>query len=146
MQRVDQRTGDAEANGTGLARGATAVHAHEDVVRTVQLEHREGLVDDLLVHLVREVLLEGAAVDLPLARTGDDADAGDGLLAAAGRGAGRGSGRATNLAVLADGAGRLARVFGQLRLVRLEDVELNVLVCHGSPKNSAARAITARPG
>ena len=141
-----ERAGDAEADRAGLARGATTVDAHEDVVGAVELEDLERLVDDLLVHLVGEVPLEGAAVDLPLARTGDDADAGDGLLAAAGRGAGRGSGRATNLAVLADGAGRLARVFGQLRLVRLEDVELNVLVCHGSPKNSAARAITARPG
>jgi hypothetical protein len=40
------------------------------------------------VQLVREVLLERAAVDLELAGAGDQADAGDGLLAAAGRGAG----------------------------------------------------------
>src|SRR5690606_2181167 len=40
-------------------------------------------VDELLVHLVREVVLEGAAVDLPLAGAGDQAHAGDGLLAAA---------------------------------------------------------------
>ena len=54
----------------------------------------ERLVDDLLVHLVREVVVQRAAVDGPLAGAGDDAHAGDGLLAAAGRRGGRDDGRA----------------------------------------------------
>ncbi len=35
------------------------------------------------MHLVREVVLEGATVDLPLAGARDDPDTGDGVLAAA---------------------------------------------------------------
>ena len=55
---------------------------------------REGLRDDLLVDLVREVVLEVATVDGPLAAARDDADAGDGLLAAAGGAGGGDDGRA----------------------------------------------------
>ena len=60
---------------------------HVDAYRlgdAVELEDLERLVDDLLVDLVREVVLQGAAVDLPLAGAGDQADASDSLLAAAG--------------------------------------------------------------
>ena len=63
---------------------------------------RERLVDDLLVQLVREVGVERAAVDGPLAGAGDDADAGHGLLATAG-GRGGGDGRRAGGAS-ADGA------------------------------------------
>src|SRR5690606_30455068 len=78
-----QRTGDAEAQRAGLARVAAARDAGDDVVRTLQVQHREGVVDQLLVQLVREVVLERAAVDRDGARTGDQAHAGDGLLATA---------------------------------------------------------------
>src|SRR3954452_1837202 len=78
-----QRTGDAEAQRAGLPGDAAAVQAGDHVVRAGLLERDERLVDGLLVHLVREVLLEGAAVQLVLPRAGHEADADDGLLAAA---------------------------------------------------------------
>src|SRR6476661_7956525 len=43
-----ERARHAEADGTGLAGGATTVHADEHVVGAVELEHLERLVDDLL--------------------------------------------------------------------------------------------------
>ena len=52
--------------------------------RPIEVGGHERLVDDLLVQLVREVGVQGATVDGPLAGAGDDAHAGDGLLAAAG--------------------------------------------------------------
>src|SRR5690606_14087673 len=78
----------------------------------------ERLVDDLLVHLVGEVGLEGAAVDLPLTGAGDDAHAGHGLLAATGRGAGGGCGRAAGRLTVNRGVGRALRgVLGDLLVV-----------------------------
>jgi hypothetical protein len=65
----------------------------DDVEAALELKLGEGLVDDLLVQLVREVGVERAAVDRPDAGARDDADAGDGLLAAAGRTGGRDGGR-----------------------------------------------------
>src|SRR5690606_31895879 len=70
-----QGTRHAVAQGTGLAGGATAVDAGDDVVGALELQHLEGVVDLLLVQLVREVVLQGAAVDGPLAGAGDDAHA-----------------------------------------------------------------------
>src|SRR6185369_5355338 len=81
-----QGAGHAEAQGTGLTGDAATRDAGDDVVAVVQLEHLEGLVDFLLVHLVGEVLLKGATVDLPLAAARHDADAGDRVLAAPGAG------------------------------------------------------------
>src|SRR6478735_9402114 len=115
-----ERAGHTEADRAGLAGGATAVHTHEHVVGAVELQQRQGLLDDLLVHLVREVRVERAAVDLPLAGARDDAHAGDGLLASAGGGTG---GRdLTGALRLADhGAVGLRGVLGQLGLVGVED-------------------------
>src|SRR5690606_14414278 len=62
-----ERTSDAEAQRTGLARAAAAGDAGDDVEPALDLDHREGRAHELLVDLVREVLLERAAVDLPLA-------------------------------------------------------------------------------
>src|SRR5581483_4764129 len=87
-----QGKNDAQAQRTGLAGDASAVDAGDHVVAAVELQHVEGLVDLLLVHLVREVRVERATVDLPLAGAGDDPDAGHGLLAAAGAGRGDGGG------------------------------------------------------
>ena len=81
--RLVQRAGHAEAQGTGLAGDAATRDAGDDVVAVVELEHLEGLVDFLLVHLVGEVVLKGATVDLPLAGARNDPDAGDGVLATA---------------------------------------------------------------
>src|SRR4051794_7958908 len=61
------------------------MHPRDDVVLPGLLEGLERLVDDLLVHLVGEVVLEGAAVDVPLAGARCDADARDGFLASSGR-------------------------------------------------------------
>src|SRR5690606_30757791 len=121
-----ERTRDTETDGTGLAGGATAVDAHEHVVGAVELERDERLVDDLLVDLVREVLLERAAVDLPLAGARDDPDAGDGLLAAAGAGAGSGGGGAGDGLGGADRTLGLGGVGAQLGLVALEDLGVDV--------------------
>ena len=95
--------------------------ADEDVIRAVEFEERQGLLDDLLVHLVGEVVLEGPAVDPPRAGARDDPDAGDGLLAAAGGGTGDGD-LAGSLGLGGDGGVGLAGVLGQLRLVGVEDV------------------------
>lgn len=81
--RLVQRTGHAQAQRTGLAGDAATGDAGDDVVAVVELEHLEGLVDFLLVHLVGEVALKGATVDLPLTGARNDPDAGDGVLATA---------------------------------------------------------------
>src|SRR3954471_11189404 len=78
-----QRAGDTETERTGLTGDTATRDAGDDVVADFELEHLEGLVDFLLVHLVREVVLEGATVDLPLAGARNDPDAGDGVLATA---------------------------------------------------------------
>ncbi|SKV70448.1 Uncharacterised protein [Mycobacteroides abscessus subsp. abscessus] len=53
-------------------------------VHAVHAVHRDqrGL-DELLVHLVREVLLQAAAIQVELAGAGHEADANNGFLAAA---------------------------------------------------------------
>src|SRR5690349_6032078 len=47
-----QRAGHAEAQGTGLTGDTATRDAGDDVVAALELEHLEGLVDFLLVHLV----------------------------------------------------------------------------------------------
>src|SRR6201996_6982221 len=86
--RVDQgkRPGHAEAQRARLPGDAAAGDPGHHVELVLPAQGHERLVDELLVHLVREVHVERAAVDRPLARTGHDADPGDGLLAAAGAG------------------------------------------------------------
>jgi hypothetical protein len=90
-----QRTGDAEAQGAGLAGDAAAGDARDDVEATLDVHELQRGVHELLVHLVREVVLDGAAVDLPLAGAGDQAHARDGLLATAEGLAGSGQALAT---------------------------------------------------
>ena len=77
-----------EAQRTGLAGDAAAGQRGDDVVLAVLLQGHERLADELLVHLVREVVLEGAAVELELAGSGHEADADDRFLAAADDGRG----------------------------------------------------------
>src|SRR3712207_993418 len=93
VDRVEA-AGHAETQRAGLAGDAAAVDAGDHVEAAVELQRRERLVGDLLVQLVREVALQRAAVDRPLAGAGDDAHAGDGLLATAGGAGGRDGGRA----------------------------------------------------
>src|SRR6185437_11678769 len=83
--RIDQRqrAGHTEPQRSSLTRNATAADARDHVELALGAERHEGLADDLLVNLVREVGLKRAAVDLPLARARHDPHAGDGLLAAA---------------------------------------------------------------
>src|SRR3954452_10409038 len=81
-----QRTGDGEAQSAGLAGGAAAGDLRDHVVAADQVEDLERVVDQLLVQLVREVVRELTAVDRDGAAARDQADAGDGLLAAADRG------------------------------------------------------------
>ena len=68
--------------------------AGDDVVGAFEIQDLEGLVDVLLVQLVREVVVQRAAVDGPLAGTRYNADTGNGFLAAANCGAGDGQCRA----------------------------------------------------
>ena len=85
---LDERPGDAEAQGTGLAGGATAEDRGVDVVGLGELGGAQRLGEDHLVGLRREVVGERALVDgdgaVALGLVGADADAGDGLLAATG--------------------------------------------------------------
>src|SRR3954447_18905408 len=75
-------TGDRQAQGAGLTADAATLEDADDVVLLALLQDHERLADELLVHLVGEVLLEGAAVEAELAGAGDEPDADDGLLAA----------------------------------------------------------------
>src|SRR5271169_4013087 len=90
----DQRAGHAEAQGARLPGDAAAGDQGHHVELALRAEGHERLVDQLLVHLVREVHVERPAVDLPLARAGEDANPGDRLLAAAGAGRVAGDDRA----------------------------------------------------
>src|ERR687886_1257881 len=122
--------GHAEAQRAGLAGGAAAVDAGDDVEAALEVGHLERVVDQLLVDLVREVVLEGAAVDLPGAAAGDEAHPGDGLLAAAGRGAGGGDAGAA-----AAGLGRARAVAARGVLVE-EVLDLGTGLGHCSPQGN----------
>ena len=80
---LDQRAGDGQPQRAGLAGHAAAAQVGDDVEGVRPLGDRQRLAHELLVHLAREVRLEGAAVQGELAGAGDDADPDDGLLAAA---------------------------------------------------------------
>jgi hypothetical protein len=103
--------------------------------RPLELGGRERLVDDLLVELVREVVVQLAAVDGPLAGAGHDAHPGDRLLATAG-GRGGSDGRRLERSV---GARRALGGVGDALLVDLEGLAvvlgagLGVYVSHGVP-------------
>src|SRR5688572_24766161 len=85
-----QGAGDRQPQRAGLPRDAAAVDARDHVEALVDLQGHERVVDQLLVDLVREVLVELAAVHRPLPRARREPDAGDGLLASTGGRAGRG--------------------------------------------------------
>src|SRR3954447_24552114 len=80
---LDQRAGDGQAQRACLAGHAAALEEADDVVLLGLLQDHERLADELLVHLVRGVLLEGAAVQLELPGTREQSHADDGLLAPA---------------------------------------------------------------
>jgi hypothetical protein len=84
----------AEAQGACLAGDAAAVDAGDDVVGAFEIKDLEGLVDVLLVQLVREVVVQCTAVDGPLAGARHNANACNGFLTAANSCAGNGQGRA----------------------------------------------------
>ena len=75
--------GDGQAQGAGLAGRAAAVDVGGDVELVLALEQDQRVLDLLLVQLVREVILDVAAVAGDLAGAGGDVDARDGALAAA---------------------------------------------------------------
>src|SRR6516165_2916541 len=111
--RVDERERprQPESQRAGLARDAAAADARDHVELALGADQHERLADDLLVHLVREVRVKRPAVDRPLAGARDDADAGDGLLAAAGAGGMAGDHRTAR----DPGRGGLRRLAGVLR-------------------------------
>src|SRR5699024_2986486 len=128
-----QRAGHAEAHGASLTGRAAAVEADDDVEAARQVEDRERVVGLLLVQRVREVLLEGAAVEGPLAGAGDEAHAGDRALAATGAVArcDRGlTGADSGLAGRLGGEARGCRLVGHV----LEDIGgIGGGLSHGSP-------------
>src|SRR5690606_6990329 len=77
-----ERAGDAEAQGASLAGGATTNDAGDHVVAADEVENLEGVVDELLVQLVGEVVGELAAVDREVAGSRDEAHASNRTLAA----------------------------------------------------------------
>ena len=89
-----QRTGDAEAQRAGLAGDAATVDAGDNVVGAFKIKDLEGLVDVLLVQLVREVVRQFAAIDGPLAGARYNANACNSFLATANCSAGDGQCRA----------------------------------------------------
>src|SRR4051794_21961580 len=98
-----QGASDRETQRAGLTGGAAAGDLDDHVVAAEQVEHLERVVDELLVQLVREVLLERAAVHQIGAGAGGEARAGDGLLAAADGRAGNAEHRARSLGGFFDG-------------------------------------------
>src|SRR3982074_2218106 len=78
---LDERAGARETQRTGLAGDTATVEAGEDVERVRLLDSDQGLPDELLVNLVREVLGERPAVELELAGAGDNTNPDNGLLA-----------------------------------------------------------------
>src|SRR6478735_11724297 len=141
VDRVEA-AGHAETQRAGLTGDATAVDAGDHVEAALQLEVRERLVHDLLVQLVREVRVQVATVDGPLAGTRNDPDAGDGLLAAAGGGS-RGDGRRAGRGV----SGRSAlRAVGNALLVDLIGLLDLSGVSHVHSNSLGARRITGRSG
>ena len=79
-----QSAGNAEADGAGLAGGAAAVNEDDSVELAFELEQNDRGVDLTLQQLGREVLLQSAAVDGPLAVTRNQTDTGDSLLTTTG--------------------------------------------------------------
>src|SRR5699024_5423301 len=126
-----QCTGDRQAQGASLPGGATAVDAGNDVEAAFQVQQGERGVHQLLVQLVREVVLQGAAVHLPGSGAGQEADTGDGLLATA-QGLAGGGQRAAST------GRRLALGGVGARGVALELLDLGCGLGHGSPQFSFA--------
>src|SRR6202042_2494106 len=76
----DQRAGNPEAKPPGLAANAAASDAGDDVELLDAVECCQRALHQLLVHLVREVALDGATVDLDLTGAGHESHAGNGFL------------------------------------------------------------------
>src|SRR5690606_24971313 len=79
---LHQRAGDRQAQRARLAADAAAAEVAEDVEAVGLLDGLQRLADQLLVHLVREVLLERAAVELELAAAGNQTHPHHGFLPA----------------------------------------------------------------
>ncbi|EGE55629.1 hypothetical protein RHECNPAF_890041 [Rhizobium etli CNPAF512] len=82
---VGERLGQAMANGTGLAGEAAAGNGCDDVELAVTGSRDDRLAQDHLQHRAGEIVREFLAVDDDLAGARLDPDAGDGVLALAGR-------------------------------------------------------------
>ncbi|MBS1240123.1 MAG: hypothetical protein H6R45_829 [Proteobacteria bacterium] len=103
---------------TGLARKPAALDRGDDIVLAFTLRNRERLVDDEAQRRAREIGFLVAAIDDDLAGAGLEPDAGNGILAAAGR-----IGAAERVHLLlaqrhGAGAGDFRHAFGGKRSVR----------------------------
>ena len=83
--KCGQRLGEAVADRAGLAREAAAGDRDDDVELAMAVRDVQRLLQDHAQHRPGEVLLDRALVDGDLARAGLDPDAGDRVLALAGR-------------------------------------------------------------
>src|SRR6266511_5765616 len=81
---VDEGARDAVPNGAGLPARPTAVHAHPDVVATLEVRDLQRRKCELLVDRPREVLLDRPAVEPRRAVAGTQDHARDGRLALTG--------------------------------------------------------------
>src|SRR5699024_4751506 len=123
-------------DGTGLAGGSPAGDQHDDVETSAEVQQVEGLIDELLVQLVREVLFESASVDGPLSGARDEADASNSLLATAHSvsGSGQGFSASARGGLAQTGGGRsLGGVFGCDLFV--DHVGRVSGISHGSPRD-----------
>src|SRR5690606_30126881 len=78
-----QRASDRVPHRTGLAGHAAAAHVRLDIEGAERVGRGERLLDVLHQRRAREVVTQGAAVDIPLPGAGNQVDPGDAGLAAA---------------------------------------------------------------
>src|SRR5690606_5677721 len=78
-----ERTGDGQAQGPRLSGDTAAAQVGDDVNAFQLVDGGQGLTDQLLVHLAREVVLKLTTVADNLPGSGQDTHPDDGLLATA---------------------------------------------------------------
>src|SRR5690606_23987140 len=136
-----ERARDREAQRAGLARGAAAADASDHVVGAREAEQREGVGDELLVQLVGEVLRELTAVDREGALAGDQARAGDSLLATTDSGTGDAGDRA-----LGDDLGLGRGLGGVVLNVFSHELVLKAAALTGRPGRKCTSGASERRG
>src|SRR4029453_9563485 len=81
---LGQRPGDAMADGAGLSRDTAAMYAYPHVHLALVAGGQQGLANERLMLMAREVLLEAPLVDLEATAPGEQDHPGDRGLSLAG--------------------------------------------------------------